>query len=148
MDSSLKEKIIDIIDKTDDMTIATQRPDGFPQATTVSYVNDGTTIYFGTTDDAQKARNIDRDNKVSATINRPYSTWEDIVGLSLGGHAHRVTNKDEFDRIGALMMKKFPQIQNYEGFSDTPLSIFRVDPVVFSVLDYTQGFGHTETAKV
>ena len=58
MDTAIRKQVVSIIDDIDDLTIATVRNDGYPQATTVSYVNDGLTIYFGTTSDSQKARNI------------------------------------------------------------------------------------------
>lgn len=67
-----RDQIVRIIDAVNDMTIATLRENGFPRATTVSYVNDGLTIYFGTSEDAQKTKDIDRDNRVSITINREY----------------------------------------------------------------------------
>src|SRR5215472_1844752 len=47
MDSAWKEEITSILEDACDMTIATVRVDGYPQATTVSYVNDGLNIYFG-----------------------------------------------------------------------------------------------------
>ncbi len=43
------------------MTIATLRPDGWPQATTVAYANEGLTIYFVCGPDSQKATNLARD---------------------------------------------------------------------------------------
>ena len=46
MDDTPKSKILEILDQHRLMTIATNRPDGWPQATTVGYVNDGLTIYF------------------------------------------------------------------------------------------------------
>ncbi len=50
-----REQIIAILDAADDLTIATIRHDGYPQATTVSFVNDGLAIYFGTGTESQKA---------------------------------------------------------------------------------------------
>ncbi len=55
MEKKLCDQIISIINDVDDMTIATVREDGFPQATTVSYINDGLTIYFMTAADGQKS---------------------------------------------------------------------------------------------
>ena len=54
MDTAIRKQVVSITDDIDDLTIATVRKDGYPQATTVSYVNDGLTIYFGTTSDSQK----------------------------------------------------------------------------------------------
>ena len=51
MDSAVLEKILAILDEATDMTIATVRPDGYPQATAVGYVHDGVTLYFGTAGD-------------------------------------------------------------------------------------------------
>lgn len=149
MDQAKKDRIISIIDDTDDMTIATSRPDGYPQATTVSYMNDGLTIYFGTSADSQKALNIAKNAKVSLTINRPYETWNEIVGLSIGGTAVRVTDPEEFESVVQMMFRKFPQIPDYAPVDDSAeLALFRIDPVVISLLDYQQGFGHTELISV
>ena len=60
MDPALRQEIISILDDANDMTIATVREDGYPQATTVSYVNDGFTIYFGCAAASQKAQNLAR----------------------------------------------------------------------------------------
>lgn len=140
-----RKQILSIMDGVDDMTIATVREDGFPQATTVSYVNDGLTIYFGTGAHAQKAHNIARCDKVSLTINAPYASWDEIEGVSIGGRASKVTDTEEQNRVGQLMFSKFPQIAQYAANPpDTELVIFRVDPVVISLLDYSKGFGHAD----
>lgn len=148
MDQALKEQIISIIDDTDDMTVATIREDGFPQATTVSFMNDGLTIYFGTSSDSQKANNLAANDKVSLTINRPYESWSDIEGLSIGGKAILVTDPKEFEAIVQLMFKKFPQIPDYTPTEDVELAVFRIDPIVISLLDYRKAFGHCELVKV
>lgn len=144
MDQQLREQISSIIGNVNDMTIATIREDGFPQATTVSYISDGMTIYFITPTASQKAQNIARSNKVSVTINRPYANWEEIEGLSMGALAIRVTDPDEQAKIGELLVKKFPEAQNYEATVDVELAFFRLEPVAISVLDYRKGFGHCE----
>ena len=43
------------------MTVATLRPDGWPQATTAGYVNEGLTLYFLCGLDIQKAKTLARD---------------------------------------------------------------------------------------
>lgn len=143
-----RSKIIAILDAAADLTVATNRADGYPQATVVSFVNDGDKIYFGTGAKAQKAENIARDDRVSVTITDPYTSWDDIKGVSIGGRARRVTEPEEFQRVGELMFKKFPQISNYASFGEgMELALFRIDPEVVSILDYAQGFGHTELVR-
>jgi len=90
MNPALAEDIISILDSANDMTIATVREDGYPQATTVSYVNDGLTIYFGCAAASQKAGNIARNPKVALTVNLPYTHHRDDLACR-----HHVTLIDE-----------------------------------------------------
>jgi hypothetical protein len=41
MDEEIKDKILALLDQRRKMTIATLRPDGWPQTTTVGYANEG-----------------------------------------------------------------------------------------------------------
>lgn len=149
MDRKLQDQILSILNDVDDMTIATQRADGFPQATTVTFVNDGLTLYFFTPEKAQKTTNIDKNNKVSLTINRPYKKWDEIEGLSMGATASFVDNPEEKEKIGGLLFKKFPELASYvPAYDESDLAFVRVDPKVISVLDYKQGFGHNEMVDV
>jgi len=148
MNEDLREQVISIIDGCQDMTIATIRPDGFPQATTVSYMNDGLTIYFITTADSQKAQNVEQDSRVSLTINRQYKNWDDIEGLSMGALATPVSDAGEQEKIGNLLAEKFPQITQHEPDNVTELAFFRIEPKVISLLDYKKGFGHTELVEL
>jgi len=148
MNPDLLAKITEILRTTNDLTVATVRPDGYPQATTVSYVSDGLKIYFGTGAAAPKARNIAQCGKVSITVNRPYETWEQIQGLSIGGIAERVTDPAELGLVGRLMLEKFPQVAGYVPSDASEMTIFRVTPQVISLLDYSKGFGHTDLVEV
>ena len=68
MDAEIRRKILTLLDQHRIMTVATLRPDGWPQATTVGYVNDGMTIYFLCGPESQKAQNLARDNRLSFAI--------------------------------------------------------------------------------
>lgn len=144
MDKAQRQFIQSVIDEVDDMTIATVREDGYPQATTVSYMNDGLILFFGTSADAQKARNIDRNSKVSVTIDSKYDDWDKIRSLSMGALASRVSDPDEIEKVGSLLMKKFPQAEGYEPDESFEMVFYRIDPKVISLIDYSKGFGHTE----
>lgn len=147
MHKALRSKIVDILAHTNDMTIATVRPDGWPQATTVSYVSDGLDIYFVTGAEAQKAKNIAKNGKISLTVDWPYKNWDAIEGISLGGTAARITAEDEIARIEKLMAKKFPQMADLPS-EEEALAFFKITPKVISVLDYSKGFGHTDTVRL
>lgn len=142
-----QSQVAAIIGSASDLTIATNRADGYPQATTVSYVSDGLAIYFGTGSQSQKAKNIARDNRVSIAITDPYKSWNDIKGVSLTGRARKLTDAEELQKVGALMLKKFPQITQYAGaMQSAEMAMFRIDAEVISILDYSKGFGHTDLA--
>jgi general stress protein 26 len=126
----------------DAMVLATVREDGFPQATTMTYVHDGLSIYFGCDSKTQKARNLVRNPKVSGAIGESASDWTTLQGLSFGGVASRVTNPNELDRVVTLNLAKYPQIAKHvpDDFDDPVF--FRIDVIAFSILDYRQRFGH------
>jgi general stress protein 26 len=147
--ASIIERIREIVANGTDMTIATIRDDGYPQATTVSYIGDGLDVWFGTDAHTQKARNLAKCNKVSLTINLPYSDWDHIRGISASGIAERVTDPDEFARFGQLAFAKFPQIGKYVPPGEAPqLAAYRIKLGAVSLLDYTKGFGHTENVDL
>lgn len=148
MDEELLEVIKTILANGKDMTISTLREDGFPQTTTVSFVSDGTTIYFGCDATSQKARNIARNGKVSLTVDLDYTDWNEIKGLSMGAMATQIDDPDEKKLIAALMLKKFPQVAEFVSNNLDELALFRVMPKVVSVLDYSKGFGHTDQIKL
>jgi general stress protein 26 len=149
MDLPTREFVLNIIDNATDLTLATVRPDGYPQATTVSYAHDGLTLYVGVGKDGQKADNIRRCNKVSLTINAAYPDWNHIKGLSMAGIASILVDPEKIRRAGACLQQRFPQLAGIEpapGMDD--IVFLEIEPQVISVLDYQQGFGHTELVTV
>lgn len=71
------------------MTVATLRPDGWPQATTVGYANEGLTLYFLCGPDSQKATNLARDDRVSLTCGADRDVR---AGLLQGLRTHRFSH--------------------------------------------------------
>ena len=148
MKHRLQEQIIEILDRCPDMTIATVRPDGAPQATVVSFVHDGMLIYFGCGAHSQKAANIAGEPRVSLTVTPAYENWWSIRGLSIAAVAEEVTTKGELENVGKLMLQRFPQIRELEMPGEDAFKMFRLRPRIISVLDYGEGFGHTEMVSV
>jgi len=83
---NILERILDLLKTHDKMTVATARADGFPQATTANYVDEGLVIYFGCAARSQKARNIERDDRVSLAIDHEYAAWSIDSGPFDGRH--------------------------------------------------------------
>lgn len=147
MQPEIQRKILSLLDRHRIMRIATLRPDGWPQTTTVGYANDGMTIYFLCGSTSQKAANVARDDRVSLAIDDDPDQVMDIKGLSMAARAQMVAEPAELAKAGRLLMRKYPQQIGAPPMpAEIPpdVRIFRVTPVVISVLDYSQGFAHTD----
>jgi general stress protein 26 len=147
MDKTQEKFILNLMRRHNVMTLATVRPDGFPQATTVAYANESFDLYFSCDNSSQKAKNIRKCDKVSATIDRDTRDWNKVKGLSLGGHAQLLKGKNAREHAYQVLLKKFPEMSSFPP-SEPAMAFVRVRPTVISVLDYTQGFGHTELVKI
>jgi len=146
MDEEIRRKILTLLDLHRIMTIATLRPDGWPQATTVGYANEGLTLYFLCGPDSQKAANLAQNDRVSLTIDQDTPQVMEITGLSMAARAQVVDDPTEAEKALRLLMLKYPQQASIPVPMPTPadVRIFRVTPMVISVLDYSKGFGHTD----
>ena len=146
MEPALHDKILSLLANHRIMTIATLRADGWPQATTVGYANEGLTLYFLCGPDSQKAQNIARDGRVSLTIDRDTPQVMEITGLSMAAHAQAVIDPVEAKKAMALLMARYPEQQSLPLPIPRPedIRIVRVTPTIISVLDYTKGFAHTD----
>jgi nitroimidazol reductase NimA-like FMN-containing flavoprotein (pyridoxamine 5'-phosphate oxidase superfamily) len=150
MDDALKKKILELLEQHRIMTVATIRPDGWPQATTVGYANDGLTLYFLCGRDSQKAKNLAHDDRISLTIDHDTDQVMDIAGLSMAAHTEAVTDREEAMKAMGLMFSRYPEQKNipFEAPDPDDVRIFRVKPVVISVLDYSKGFAHTDLVSL
>ena len=150
MEEPMRRKILEILEQHRIMTVATLRSDGWPQATTVGYANDGLTLYFLCGPDSQKAANLARDDRVSLTVDHDTPQVMEIRGLSMAARAQPVLDAEEAEKALRMLALRYPKQESPElPAMPTPsqVSIFRVTPTVISVLDYTKGFGHTDLVK-
>jgi nitroimidazol reductase NimA-like FMN-containing flavoprotein (pyridoxamine 5'-phosphate oxidase superfamily) len=143
-----KQKILALLEGHRIMTIATVRPDGWPQATTVGYVNEGLTLWFLCGLESQKAKNLAHDNRVSITIDHDTPDIMSITGLSMAARAYRVSDRAEAQKVIGMLPLKYPDAPPATAQLKMPtpedVALFRVVPEIISVLDYTKGFAHTD----
>ncbi len=146
MEDLFKSEILKLLDEHRIMTLATLRPDGWPQATTVGYANEGLTLYFLCGLESQKARNLALDDRVSLTIDHDTPDVMAITGLSMAGHAQLVTRRAEAEKVLRMIPLKYPDSPPLPMKMPDPdeVCIFRIQPEVISILDYSKGFGHTD----
>lgn len=146
MDDDIKRKILKLLDEHRIMTVATLRPDGWPQATTVGYVNEGLTLYFLCGLESQKAKNLERDDRLSLTIDHDTPDVMAITGLSMAARAQPVTDRAEAEKVLRMLPLKYKDSPPVPMKMPSPdeVRLFRLTPSVISVLDYSKGFGHTD----
>ncbi len=148
MDLASRKMILKLLGSHRLMTVATNRPDGWPQATTVGYVNDGLIVYFLCAADSQKATNIARDNRISLTIDSDTNDPMAITGLSMAARALVVSDPAEIANVLALLVERYPEYKAMPAPELSRMKVMCVVPEVISVLDYSKGFGHSDLVKI
>jgi hypothetical protein len=144
----MQEKILSILARHGLMTLATNRPDGWPQATSVSYVHRGLILYFLISRSSQKFANIAADDRVSICIASGSPTPIHFEGLSMSARA--IESRDEPYRADMLAQMR----ARHPGYFDTPASdmsrsaLFRALPQVISIVDFSKGLGHSDVVTV
>ncbi|MCK5089686.1 MAG: pyridoxamine 5'-phosphate oxidase family protein [Hyphomicrobiaceae bacterium] len=141
MDETLEAKILDVLKRHYLMALATIRPDGFPQATTVNYVHEDLTLYFAADAASQKAGNIKLNNKVSAAITSETRDFYKLRGLSLSGLATRIVDEQEAQRLSLKLFRALPQSRRFVPRDPKDLAVFAITPVAIALVDYASGFG-------
>jgi nitroimidazol reductase NimA-like FMN-containing flavoprotein (pyridoxamine 5'-phosphate oxidase superfamily) len=133
------------------MTIATNRPDGWPQATIVGYSNDELVIYAVVGRTGQKFANVSHDPRVSIAIGKDSPEPMEIEGLSMAARAEAVADPAEIDRATSLLFERYPEYKVFMTAMHpdvTDMVFLRIVPDVVSILDYSKGFGHTDLVPV
>lgn len=150
MDNALRTKILELLDEHRILSLATLRPDGWPQTTTVGYVSRGMTLWFMCGKDSQKARNLARDNRVSLTIDRDTTDPMAIRGLSMAARALPIVDEAQIrDVMLVELPKKYSEYRSMMTDLDiSGVAVFELRPEVISILDYSKGFGHTDQVTV
>lgn len=148
MHDAFKRQIVDLLNQHRIMTVATNRPDGWPQATIVGYANDGLIVYCLIARDSQKFANIKRDPRVSLAIGNDYPQPLQIRGLSVAANAVEVTDNGEREHVAEILLKRYPEYKVMPRPDPAAVPTLRLTPEVVSILDYSKGFGHTDLVKV
>ena len=148
MKQEFKRQIVDLLNQHRIMTIATNREDGWPQATVVGYANDGLIIYCSVSRDSQKCANIMRDPRVSLTIANDVPQPLQIKGLSVAARVEMVTDQGERDHAYEILLRRYPEYKVMPRPDPAVVPTLRLTPEIVSVLDYSKGFGHSDLVKV
>jgi general stress protein 26 len=148
MKAAFKRQIIALLDQHRIMSVATNRPDGWPQATIVGYANDDLVIYCFIARDSQKFANLMRDPRVSIAIANDVRQPLQIKGLSMAARAEWVEARGEIDHAYALLLKRYPEYKIMPQPDPAAVPLMRFTPEIVSILDYSKGFGHSDLVSV
>lgn len=148
MKTAYKQHIIALLNQHRIMSVATNRADGWPQATTVGYANDGLIIYCFTAHEGQKYANIMRDPRISIAIANDYPQPLMIKGLSMAARAVEVEDPGEIEHATAILLQRYPEYKVMPRPNPAVVPMLRITPEIVSILDYSKGFGHTDLVRV
>jgi len=148
MDEALRSKILKVLQRQHFMTVATIRPDGYPQATTVKYIHDDLIVYFATAPTSQKASNIQLNNKVSVAIVDQAEDFYKLRGLSMSGTATRVQDKQRAEEYALRLFGRLPQKRRLVPEDPKELAVYEIRPVAIALIDYASGFGKTHLVEL
>lgn len=128
------------------MTLASNRSDGRPQASTLGYLNDGLNLYFVTARDSEKLRNILADPRVGVAIRGEAGEGE-AVGVSIDGRAEEVTDGDEVLRLNDLIIQRSPDVSPYAPGSDS-VAVVKVIPEQVEAVAVIDGRSRAQTFSI
>lgn len=140
-----KAKILELLDENRVMSVATVRPDGWPQTTMVGYVHDDLTLYFAVARVSQKLANIKHEARISIALG--HDAPDRLRGLSMAAHAAEVTDPAEIAHLNGLMLERYPE-QSLLSPRESSAAVLRATPIVVSIIDLAKGPGEPELVKV
>jgi nitroimidazol reductase NimA-like FMN-containing flavoprotein (pyridoxamine 5'-phosphate oxidase superfamily) len=144
----MEQKAVAILDQHRLLTIATLRPDGWPQATMVNYANEGLLLYFIVSRASQKFANINRDSRVGIVIGRDFEDPSQILALSIAANASEVRDPAQRERAVKLITERHPALAIFGAPDLNHAAVMRAYCSVVTILDYSKGFGHTDMLTV
>ncbi|MCA3699731.1 MAG: pyridoxamine 5'-phosphate oxidase family protein [Brevundimonas sp.] len=129
--------VVALLDSCRLMSIGVNRPDGWPQVTTVGYVNEGLNLYFVTARDSQKLANITADPRVSVSV---YSQAinGDAVGVSMAAMAEEVTDPALVERLNQQVFARYADLRVFGPGADS-VAVVRLRPQIISPVGVKDG---------
>ncbi len=136
----LPQHVLQYLDAQPALTLATASRGGVPRATTLTYVNDGVTVYIWTRPDTTTARQMEENPVVSIAIGPYADDWRETKGIQAAAEAQVVLNPTELTRVVALFEQKYPPLAGTLG---SGVSLFRITPTELQFIDNAE----TETTS-
>ncbi|MGZ9114669.1 MAG: pyridoxamine 5'-phosphate oxidase family protein [Brevundimonas sp.] len=139
--------VVDLLDRERLMTLACNRPDGWPQATTVGYLNEGLNLYFIVARTSQKFANLQTDPRAAVAIRSESDSRGDGVGVSMAGRVVEVVDPVAVERLNRQVIDRYPDVHAYCPSGDS-VAVLHFRPTVISAVGVTGGRSEAQTFTV
>jgi nitroimidazol reductase NimA-like FMN-containing flavoprotein (pyridoxamine 5'-phosphate oxidase superfamily) len=145
MENEQTKQIATYIGKCSVCTIATASLDGEPSASTVYFSNNGLDIYFNTSKDSQKVRNITYNPKVAIALQdiSNIKSDRDIKGVQYSGNA-AVLSEGEIAGVPSAVRNRHRAFNSVNRGNSV---IVKVSPVTIHFIDYSRGFRYRDVLQ-
>lgn len=141
----MEQPAITILNDNRIMTVATIRPDGWPQATIVGYANQGFRLYFLVYRSSQKFANMAHDHRVAVTVAHEPAEVREAKAVYAGCAVREVTDPAERSAAWQLLAQRHTNLAQLPPPEDAEVATMAADCIHLSVLDYSLGVGHAES---
>jgi len=134
----LKALVLEILDDNRTLTLATVRPDGWPQATVVGFVHDDLNLYFVVSRQSQKLANLRRDPRASLAVGHPSEESRAVRGLSMAARIEEVDDPEEIERLNEMVVARYPAALVFAPRTASA-AVLRAQPQLISLVDDAEG---------
>lgn len=135
--------VVALLDAGRLLSLAVNRPDGWPQATTVGYVNEGLNLYIVVARTSQKLANMTADPRVSVVI-RSEARQGDAVGVSMAARATEITDPVLIERLDRSVRERYPDMHVFGPGADS-VAVVHLRPEIISPVSVIAGRSHAQT---
>jgi general stress protein 26 len=136
--------VVDLLNRERLMTLACNRPDGWPQATTVGYTNEGLNLYFIVARSSQKFANLLADPRASVAIRSESGAEGNGVGLSMAGRVVEILEPKTIEQLNLKVAERYPGVHVYCPAGDS-VAVLHFTPSVISAVGVLGGRSETQT---
>jgi len=141
------EAVVRLLGRERLMSVALNRPDGWPQVTTVGYLNEGLNLYFIVARTSQKFLNAERDPRASVAIRAESGSQGDAVGVSMSGRVREVLDPSTIERLNDQVIARYPDVHVYCPGGDA-VAVLHFTPEIVSCVGVIDGRSKAQTFRI
>lgn len=138
--------VVALLDSERLLSLAVNRPDGWPQVTTVGYVNEGLNLYIVIGRTSQKLAAIKADPRVAIAV-RSEALRGDAVGVSMAARAIEITDPARIEQINAMVLERYAGLHVFGPGSDA-IAVVHLRPEIVSPVSVLSGRSHAQSFSV